>query len=121
MSELKIKPANEIIFNNHFKKLKNYKSGTVIFVVTGLSGRLLKSKYYLLTYIDTLRSDNKLLALDDKEVYMIVFLVSETGEIFTTIRKENQENLEKYNVGEIFVIKIAAAGAGSAGIVCREE
>jgi hypothetical protein len=97
---------NELKFNNRYPKLKNYKTGMVIFLISGLTGAILKQKYDILTTLDTMRDDGKFYALDDNQAYLVVFLAGDDGGIFTTIRKDNTENRAKYEVGSTFKIII---------------
>lgn len=102
MSEL----MQELKFNNRYPKLKDYEFCTVIFLISGLTGELIKQNYETLTLIDTLRDDGKYYALDPKQEYLIIFLAGNDGGIFTTIRKDNDENRAKYQVGSYFKITI---------------
>lgn len=100
------KLMEELKFNNHYPKLRDYKHCTVIFLISGLTGEIIKQNYETLALIDTLRDDGKYFALDPKQEYLIVFLAGNDGGIFTTIRKDNDENRAKFQVGSFFKIKI---------------
>lgn len=97
---------DELKFNNHYPKLKNYKTGVVIFLISGLNGVILKQKYDILTMLDTMRDDSTFYTLEDNQAYLVVFLAGDDGGIFTTIRKDNNENRAKYEVGSRFKIII---------------
>lgn len=100
--------TNEIIFNNNYTKLHGQKHARLLAVITGFSGELLQSRFPDLMLYDTQRDDGRFYKLEPNESYILLLFCGEKGILFTTFRKDNEENFTKYNpsIGQIFKIKI---------------
>lgn len=103
---------NKLIFNNNYPKLHGQKSARLLFVLNEIPGELLMAKYpYLLAY-DTIKDDATLHAIDRNEVYKLLIFLGDKDILFTTFRKDNEENFVKYDlkIGEMFDIEINGRG-----------
>lgn len=98
----------EIEFNNKYPKLHNQKRARLLAVITGFTGELLQSKFPDLMLYDTQRDDGRFFNINPDEKYILLMFCGEKGILFTTFRKDNDENFFKYNalIGQIFKIKI---------------
>lgn len=96
--------VQQIIFNNEYPKLHNEKYGVLVAVINDISSEILKTKWAGLLRYDTLRSDGRFFAIQDGNKYMLLLFVSDNGFLIPTLRKQNKENSEKYNllVGDLF-------------------
>ncbi len=103
MSELR-----EIEFNNDFPKLHNQKAARLLMVIQDISGELLCNNFYYLMKYDSLRSDGLLYNIKPDENYMLLLFLGDKNILFTTLRKQNEKNVELYaeSVGVVYDIKI---------------
>lgn len=99
---------NEIVFNNKYPKLHEQKTARLLAVITGFSGELLQSRFPDFVFYDTLRDDGRYYNIKSDESYILLLFEGEKGILFSTFRKDNEENFVKYNpsIGQLFKIKI---------------
>ncbi len=102
------KTVQTIHFDNNYPKLFNQKHAQLLMVINEFSGEVLKNKFPDFVRYDSIRDDGMMYAIDKSEKYMLLLFRGNSGSIFTTLRKYNPENAEKYNnaIGEIFKIEI---------------
>lgn len=76
--------------------------------ITGFSGELLQKRFPDLFFYDTMRDDGRHYPIESDEKYILLMFEGDKGILFTTFRKDNDENFYKYNglIGQIFKIKI---------------
>lgn len=100
--------TNDIKFNNNYPKLHGQKRARLLAVITGFSGELLKSRFPDLVFYDTLRDDGRYYDIKPDESYILLLFEGDKGILFTTFRKDNEENFVRYNtsIGQIFWIKV---------------
>lgn len=101
-----------ICFDNNYPKLNNQKHARLVFVIQGLLGEMLLKNFPDLTYYDTLRDDGVYYDIKNDESYMLLFFIGEKGIMFSTLRKQNEENAILYaeSIGENYKIKIEPKG-----------
>ena len=83
--------ANEIYFKKNFKKLHNQKTATLTWAIFA-TGKELNKRYKKFVDYDT-EGDY---VLDDNQEYIILYFFGNKLIPFTTIRKRNKENEDKY-------------------------
>ena len=88
----------EINFNRNYTKLHGQTMARLIDIGIRTGKRLCKE---FIEY-DT---DGKF-EIDEEQSYMILYFVGDKQIPFSSIRKENYENLEKYNEGEFYRIVV---------------
>lgn len=100
--------TNEIEFNNNYPKLHGQKHARLLAVITGFSGELLKNRFPDLVFYDTQRDDGRYYDIKPDESYILLLFEGDKGVLFTSFRKDNEENFVKYNpsIGQLFKIKI---------------
>lgn len=98
------KVIQQIIFDNEYPKLHGAKYGELVAVINDVCAETLKTKWSSLLRYDTLRSDGRFYGIKDGIKYMLLLFVSNNGFLIPTLRKQNKENQEKYNllIGDIF-------------------
>lgn len=98
----------EIEFDNNYPKLFGQKYAKLLAVFVGISGERLFKKMPDLMYYDTIRNDGMRTYIEPDETYMILLFEGDLGILFSSIRKSNEENTEKYcdSIGEVFSIVI---------------
>ena len=108
------KAVQTIKFNNNYPKLFGQNHAQLLMVINDLSGEILKNKFPEFIRYDSTRDDGKLYAIDKSEKYMLLLFWGNSGVPFTTLRKYNPENAEKYNnaIGDIFEIEIEEPAKG---------
>jgi len=104
MSELK----NYIMFDNNYPKLHNQKTARLLACFNGITGDVLKEKFDQFLIYDTFRDDGKFYGVDFSKEYILLLFVGDKNILFSTFRKANNENINKYNdtIGEEFNIII---------------
>ncbi|MBR1948625.1 MAG: hypothetical protein IKA30_02400, partial [Alphaproteobacteria bacterium] len=72
-----------------------------------------------LTFFDTLRDDGIYYDIKPKESYMLLLFVGDKEIMFSTLRKQNEENAILYaeSIGEVYKLKIEPKG----GIYGRKQ
>lgn len=100
----------EIKFDNNYPKLKGEKAARLVAVFNDMSGQLLRQKFPDLMFYDTERDDGRFYYIDKNETYILLLFLGENGNLFSSIRKYNPENVAKYNdsIGELFRLTIEA-------------
>lgn len=103
-----MKIVKEIKFDNNYPKLKNEKVARLIAVFNDMTGVLLKQKFPDLMFYDTERDDGRFYFIDRNETYMFLLFLGANGNLFSSIRKQNPENIAKYNdsIGDLFHLKV---------------
>lgn len=102
------KNLKKISFNNDYPKLHNQATAELLLVINDVSGAMLNTICERVTKYDTLRNDGKYYHIDNNQDFMILVFLGNKGIPFTSIRKMNQENIDKYcdSVGEVFLIDV---------------
>lgn len=106
MSELKI------LFDNDYPKLHGQKQAKLLMSIGDVSEALLRTKFADLLDYDTQRSDGKFYrSWQVGEKFLLLLFLGDKGILFTSLRKNNEENRNIYNnsVGDIFEIIIKEA------------
>ena len=100
--------TKEIKFNNNYPKLHGQKTARLLAVITGFSGELLQKRFPDLVFYDTLRDDGRYYDMKPDESYILLLFEGDKGILFTTFRKDNEENFVRYNtsIGQIFRVKV---------------
>ena len=100
--------SKEIKLNNKYPKLHGQKTARLLAVITGFSGELLQSRFPDLVFYDTLRDDGRYYNIKPDESYILLLFEGDKGILFTTFRKDTEENFVKYNtsIGQFFWIRI---------------
>lgn len=100
--------TKEIVFNNKYPKLHRQRHARLLAVITGFSGELLQSRFPDFMFYDTRRDDGRFHDIKPDESYILLLFEGEKGILFSTFRKDNEENFVKYNtsIGQLFKIKI---------------
>lgn len=106
------KELKEIRFDNNYPKLHNQKHARLVMVIQGLLGEMLLKNFPDLTFFDTLRDDGIYYDIKPEESYILLLFVGDKEIMFSTLRKQNQENAILYaeSVGELYEIKIEPKG-----------
>lgn len=101
----------KIKFNNKYPKLNGQRFARLLAVFTNIEGCLLQSRFPDLVMYDTERDDGRFYELDTSKKYMLLIFRGDKGFLFTSLRKDNPENFDKYNgmVGQWFKIEIERA------------
>lgn len=102
--------TNFIKFNNKYPKLKGQRHARLIAAFNGMTSELLRNKFPDLMFYDTERDDGRYYNIEDGETYILLLFLGDKGNLFTSLRKQNDENVAKYNdsIGELFNIVIEA-------------
>lgn len=102
------KIVQEITFNNNYPKLKGEKFARLIAVFNDMTGELLRHKFPDLMLYDTERDDGRYYHIDKNETFIFLLFLGGNGNLFSSLRKQNAENIAKYNnsIGDIFRLKI---------------
>lgn len=102
----------EIKFDNNYPKLHDQKAARLLMVIQDVSGELLNNEFYYLMKYDSLRDDGLLYNIKPDETYMLLLFLGDKNILFSTLRKQNEENAILYaeSVGEIFKIEIKTEG-----------
>jgi len=110
MSKLK-----EIKFNNQYPKLHNQKTARLLMVIQEISGELLNNEFFYLMKYDSLRDDGLLYNIKPDENYMLLLFLGDENILFTTLRKQNEENAILYaeSVGDVFIITVETEGGNN--------
>lgn len=100
--------TNEIAFNNNYPKLHRQKHARLLAVITGFSGELLKNRFPDFMYYDTISDDGRYYRINPDETYILLLFEGDKGILFSSFRKDNDENFAKYNtsIGQFFKIKV---------------
>ena len=95
-----------IQFDTNYPKLCNQSKAKLVHI-HGLFFEDFKKEKDLIDY-DTLRYDGSHFEIKEHLSYFILFFVGDKGIMFSTLRKMNEENAEKYlqNLGKWFYIDI---------------
>lgn len=103
-----LKNLKKISFDNNYPKLHNQTAAELLLVINDVSGAMLNTVCERVTKYDTLRGDGKYYHIENDQVFMILVFLGDKGIPFTSIRKMNQENIDKYcdSVGEVFLIDV---------------
>lgn len=110
MSELK-----EIYFSNNYPKIHSQKQARLVLVLQEIPGEMLRKNFFDLMMYDTERDDGLYCGIKEDEEYMLLLFVGEKNIMFSTLRKQNQENVELYaeSIGELFSITVKSKGASN--------
>ena len=100
--------VKEIKFNDNFPKLHNQKQARLVMVIQEISGEMLFRNFSELLSFDTRRSDGKYYDFDWEKEYMLLLFVGDKDIMFSTLRKQNEENAILYaeSVGDLFKITV---------------
>lgn len=106
-----------IKFDNDYPKMYSQRAGRLLAVFNDLSGQLLLRKFPDLVSYDTLRDDGRYYAIKPEESYMLLMFEGDRGILFTTFRKQNAENADKYNsrIGCVFKFEVEGRKGGFYG------
>lgn len=88
----------QIIFDNDYPKLSGATHGELVAVINNVSAEILKTKWNGLLKYDTLRSDGRYFGIQDGIYYMLLLFIGDNGHLIPTLRKQNSENSDKYNL-----------------------
>lgn len=113
------KEIKQILFDNNYPKLHNQKHARLVMVIQGLLGEMLLKNFPDLTFYDTLRDDGRYYDIKPEESYMLLIFIGNKEIMFSTLRKQNEENAILYaeSIGEVYNIKIEPKG----GIYGRKQ
>ena len=113
------KELKEIRFDNNYPKLHNQKHARLVMVIQGILGEMLLKNFPDLTFFDTLRDDEIYYDIKPEESYMLLLFVGDKEIMFSTLRKQNEENAILYaeSIGEVYKLKIEPKG----GIYGRKQ
>ena len=107
MSKLK-----EIEFDNNYPKLHKQETARLLMVIQDVSGALLNNEFFQFMKYDTLRDDGLLYNIKNEENYMLLLFLGDKNILFSSLRKQNEENAILYaeSVGELFKITVQPRG-----------
>lgn len=105
----------EICFDNNYPKLHNQKQARLVLALQEIPGEMLRKNFFDLMMYDTERDDGLYYGIKEDEEYMLLLFVGEKNIMFSTLRKQNQENVELYaeSIGELFSITVKSKGASN--------
>lgn len=100
----------KIKFDNNYPKLKNQKQARLIAAFTDVTETILSYKFPDLLLYDTKRDDGRYYKIDKGETYILLIFLGVDGFLFTSLRRQNKENLEKYcdSIGDLFSLIVKA-------------
>lgn len=106
------KEIKQILFDNNYPKIHNQKHARLVMGIQGLLGEMLLKNFPDLTFFDTLRDDGIYYDIKPEESYMLLLFVGDKEIMFSTLRKQNEENAILYaeSVGEVYRLKIEPKG-----------
>ena len=104
--------TNEIVFNNNYPKLHGQKHARLLAVFTGITSDILTNRFPDLMFYDTRRDDGRFYKIDEGEKYILLLFEGDKGILFTSLRRDNEENFVKYNtaIGQFFKVRIKKWG-----------
>ncbi len=102
----------KIRFDNRYPKLHNQKHARLVMVIQDISGEMLLKKYPDFTGWDSRRDDGRYYDIKPEENYMLLLFIGDKNIMFSTLRKQNEENAILYaeSVGEMYEIKVEPKG-----------
>lgn len=100
--------SKEIHFIKNYSKIQNQKFARLIGVFSGMTGELLRTKFPDLMYYDTALKNGMFYQIEKNQSYLMLLFLGNRDLLFTSFRKENEENIEKYadSIGDMFKIVI---------------
>lgn len=101
-----------IRFDNNYPKLHNQTEARLLMVIQDISGEMLLNNFPDLTSWDSLRDDGRYYNIAPEKDYMLLLFVGDKNIMFSTLRKQNEENAILYaeSVGDVFKIAIEPKG-----------
>lgn len=108
MANKNINNSLEIVFDSNYKKLHNQRTARLLGLFSGIEKRNFEEQMPYFYKYDCERPDGSFYELDPRQGYLLLFFEGERGILFTTLRKDNDENFWFYNanIGEVFKIII---------------
>ena len=99
---------NTIKFKYNYPKLKGEKNARLLLCITDISYELLSKKWLDFLLYDTYIGNGEFYYISSYDKYMILFFIGTCGNLFTTLRKDTEENREKYSdkIGQVFKLEI---------------
>lgn len=98
-----------IKFNNNYPKLHGQREAKLLMAINEFPEKLLRTKYEALCLYDTIRDDGKYYqSWRAGENFILLLFLGDKNILFTTLRKDNEENRELYNssIGDVFKIVV---------------
>lgn len=99
---------NVIKFSHDYPKLKGETKARLLLCITDISYDLLSKKWLDFMLYDIYIGNGEFYYLSSYDKYMVLVFLGVCGNLFTTIRKDTEENREKYSdkIGIVFNLQI---------------